>query len=350
MQVEIWLPSNPRPSRASCFGTRNEKGHGDTFSILEGQSPESCKDMKLFSHSLSLSLRDSQVQGVPRAAHEASPLLHLALDTQPHWGLCPLLLGLDKLQEIVFTVYQATATLIPAPSGFPWKLSSLWLRSWDQLCNVCQGLVPLPCAEPSELCPQLSAFPQSSFQPCTSGQGHPEPGGCPALLLRGHLVPEHPAALSSAFPGEAWGCPGLAPQASTSAERGEGMRAEAELGKLGSCFSFYFYLGTQVCYAEAPGGHTAFPSWSQIPSEHYLPFPVPVPDLQVEDSIARGTGTSCLAPGALQQEGRSGGAALQARSPCLQLLCDTSSQVTLGAAEQPCHTLTRPLPGSAAKC
>lgn len=87
--------------------------------------------MKLFSHSLSLSLRDSQVTdsqapvllllpqgpccelgsclsqapGVPRAAHEASPLLHLALDTQPHWGLCPLLLGLDKLQEIVFTVY-----------------------------------------------------------------------------------------------------------------------------------------------------------------------------------------------------------------------------------------------------
>lgn len=29
---------------------------------------------------------------------------------------------------------------------------------------------------------------------------------------------------------------------------------------------------------------------------------------------------------------------------------NTSSQVTLGAAEQPCHTPTRPLPGSAAKC
>lgn len=70
------------------------------------------------------------------------------------------------------------------------------------------------------------------------------------------------------------------------------MRAEVEPGKLGSCFSFYFYLGTQVCCAEAPGGHTAFPSWSQIQSEHYLPFPVTVPDLQVEYSITRGSGTS----------------------------------------------------------
>lgn len=70
------------------------------------------------------------------------------------------------------------------------------------------------------------------------------------------------------------------------------MQAEAEPGKLGSYFSFYFYLGTHVCYAEAPGGHTAFPSWNQIPSEHDLPFPITVPDLWVEDSITRGTGTS----------------------------------------------------------
>lgn len=165
-----------------------------------------------------------------------------------------------------------------------------------------------------KLYPQLFAFPQSSFKPCANG-----PGGCPALLLHGHLAPEHTAALSSAFPGEVWGCPGLVLQASTAAEWGEDVRAEAEPGKLGSCFSFYFYLRTQVCYAEAPGGHTAFPSWNQIPSEHYLPFPISVPDLRVEDSITRGTGISSWLL-VCWEEGRSWGTALQARSPCLQLL------------------------------
>lgn len=117
-------------------------------------------------------------------------------------------------------------------------------------------------------------------------------------------------------PGAAW----AVLQASTAAEWGEDVRAEAEPGKLGSCFSFYFYLGTQVCYAEAPGEHTAFPSWNQIPSEHYLPFPITVPDLRVEDSITGGTGTSSWLLACCGREGRSWGAALQARSPSFQLL------------------------------
>lgn len=127
-------------------------------------------------------------------------------------------------------------------------------------------------------------------------------------------------------------------------------------GKLGSRFSFYFYLGTQVrprCNAEAPGGRAAFPSWSQIPSA--LPASPRVPDLLVDDSIFRGTETSrpalCPAHGAVQQEQRSWGP-----EPCPPgtALCGLGlgslyhSQPS-GDAQQPRPTRTVPPPGSGAR-
>lgn len=178
-----------------------------------------------------------------------------------------------------------TAIPIPAPSGLPWQLSFLWLRSWDHLYHIRQIFSPCPVQSPQShdrlpaVPPELTAFPQSRFQPCTSGQGHPGPGGCVAPLLRGHLVHEHPHPHPLLLFCPSWGILGVTgPDAPGTGLRVRGQRQSWQWqwpGKLGSRFSFYFYLGTQVrprCNAEAPGAALPSPAGARY-HLHYLPLP-----------------------------------------------------------------------------
>lgn len=120
-----------------------------------------------------------------------------------------------------------------------------------------------------------------------------------ALIFYGHLVHEHPHLHPRCLPlCPPWGVLGVTRAGAPGTAqwlRVVRVRRQRQSwvlmqwpGKLGSYFSFYFYLGTQACprcNAEAPRGRAGFPSWSQIPSARCLPFPVGVPDLLVEGSV-----------------------------------------------------------------
>lgn len=159
-----------------------------------------------------------------------------------------------------------------------------------------RSLLPCPVLSPQS-CAWLeavhsAAFLQSSFQPCTSGQGHLRPGGwLPSSTPPWPSGPRAPCCPLLCLP---WGGLGLSRAGSPRpALHLNGVRVCGQgTGKAGLMFQLLFLSGNPSLLCRGPRGTHCLPGWSQIPSEHYLPFPVTVPDLRVEDRITRGTGTS----------------------------------------------------------